>query len=209
VKSAPTPGAPTGGSAAEGLLPAALAPRHISAELIFASETDWHETDDPLAPDTERVVISVRMGMESRWTEVTVHNPDEAVTRAAREVLEMTNPYVLSQYADLIEHDRDTALRLINEAIALDPENPYPYLGWGNLLDDKNDHTGAIAKYQQALALDPKNAYAYNNWGNALFNKQDYAGAIAKYQKALALDPKNQMFRAFLEAAEAEKKKIK
>jgi len=67
----------------EGLLPAALAPRHISAELIFASETDWHETDDPLAPDTERVVISVRMGMESRWTEVTVHNPDEAV-RAAR-----------------------------------------------------------------------------------------------------------------------------
>jgi tetratricopeptide (TPR) repeat protein len=95
------------------------------------------------------------------------------------------------------------------QAIVLDRKYAHAYNNWGNALDSKQDYDGAIAKYQQAIALDPKDAYVYNGWGNALKSKQDYDGAIAKYQQALKLDPKNQMFRGDLEAAEAEKKKIK
>jgi tetratricopeptide (TPR) repeat protein len=156
-------------------LPVALAPRHVSAELIFEAA--------PPGPNIEPVVIFIRMtGRRSppRWTRVVVHSPDEAVTRAAREVLEMTNPYVLSVYASDVEHDRNTALRLIQEAITLEPRNPIIYDGWGSILDDEKDYDGAIAKYRQALAFDQKDAHAYNNWGLALDRKQDYDGAIAK-----------------------------
>ena len=169
-----------------------VAPPHVSAELIFESGAEWHEAAPP-STDMERVVISVRIiGRKShlRWTEVAVHSPDEAVTRAAREVLEMTNPYILGLYSKDVEHDRKTALLLIQEANEIDPSNPYVYLGWGSVLDEEQDYAGAIAKYQKAIELDPKFAYAYNNWGTVLDEEQDHAAAVAKYRKAIELDPK-------------------
>jgi tetratricopeptide (TPR) repeat protein len=166
-----------------------VAPRHVSADLIFASGANWHDAASPAS--MECVLISIRMvGRESRWPEVMVRNPDDAVTRVAHDVLEMADPYELAVYAAEVEHDFKTAPRLMQEAAELNPSNPFVYIGWGVVLDEKQDYDGAIAKYQQALALDPKFAGAYNNWGNALYAKQDYDGAIAKYQQATELDSK-------------------
>jgi tetratricopeptide (TPR) repeat protein len=185
-----------------------ITPPHVRTQLIFASGADWHE--GPLPPDvarggpcplrdnrgddtTERVFISVSMtGRESIWIEVTVHSPDEAVKCTAREVLEITNPYVLAMYIDQSEHDSTAVVRLLQEAIKLNPKDAVAYNNWGWALFNRKDYDGAIAKYQQALAVDPKNAVAYNNnWGNALAHKKDYDGAIAKYQQILAVDPKD------------------
>jgi len=170
-----------------------VAPPHVRAELIFESESGWHGAA-PSGPinNTERVVISVRMiGRKSRWAEITVHNPDEAVMRAAREVLEITTPYILSMYALKVDHDRETALQIIKEAIASDPKNANAYIGWGYLLDDEHEYAGAVAKYQEALALEAKNVNAYIGWGYVLDDEHDYAKAVEKFQAALELDPEN------------------
>jgi tetratricopeptide (TPR) repeat protein len=66
----------------------------------------------------------------------------------------------------------------MQEANDRDPRNLYAYTGWGLVLDEEQDHTGAIAKFQQALAIDPKFANAYNGWGIVLNEQQDYVGAI-------------------------------
>jgi hypothetical protein len=144
-----------------------VAPPHVSVELILASGPDWHRPVPP-APDLERAFISFRMnGGEgySRWTEVVVHSPDEVVTRTAREVLEMTDPYILALYTEYIDHDGETALRLMQEANERDPNNTLIYVGWGNVLNKERDYAGANAKYEQALALEPKFVYAYYKLG--------------------------------------------
>jgi hypothetical protein len=136
-----------------------VAPPHVRAELIFQSAADWPEAavSDPA---TMRVVIFARISGakgSSRWDPVTVKSPDEAMTRLARDVVEMTNPYLLPVYDEDIDHDHKAALRLIQEALALDHKNAAAYNGWGYVLDAEHDYRGAIEKYQQALALDSKN----------------------------------------------------
>jgi tetratricopeptide (TPR) repeat protein len=147
----------------EDFLPVALAPRHVNAELIFKG-ADWHEVG-PTEPETERVIIYLPMtGAKSppRWTSVTVHNPDEAVTLAARQVLEMTNPYILSVYAFDVEHDPKTALQLIQEALTRDPRNAIIYDGWGRILDYQKNYKEESEKYQQAITIDPNDRLAVN-----------------------------------------------
>jgi tetratricopeptide (TPR) repeat protein len=184
-----------------------IAPSHVGAELIFESGADWHGTPT-VPPGMERVIIAIHIsGKESYFrSEVTVGNPDEAVTRTAREVLEIVNPYLLGVYADDVEHDLPTSLNLMKEASDQNPSNPLIYTGWGSILNEKQDYDGAIAKYQQALALNPKYAFAYTGWGYVLDEKQDYDGAIAKYQQALALNPQSEVFRNRL--AEARRRRL-
>jgi hypothetical protein len=65
----------------------------------------------------------------------------------------------------------------MQEATDRDPRNLYAYTGWGLVLDEEQDHTGAIAKFQ--LAIDPKIGQCYNGWGIVLNEQQDYVGAIS------------------------------
>jgi tetratricopeptide (TPR) repeat protein len=170
-----------------------IAPRHVSVELIFESGVDWQKSP-PAAPGMERLIISVRINGKDgygQWSEVTVRNPDEAVTRTARQILEMTDPYLLGTYADFVDHDLPTAINLMRKASDQNPSNSLIYIGWGIVLDEERDYDGAIAKYRQALTLNPKYADAYNNWGIVLAEKEDYDGAITRYRQALTLNPKD------------------
>jgi tetratricopeptide (TPR) repeat protein len=193
-------------SSAIGLLESLLhfAPRHVSAELIFTSQSEWHEANvtagregctavyaDPsyTGSDALRVVISVRMHGKSCWTEVMVQSPDDAVVRTAYEVLEMTDPYVLGMYAYEKKHHVATALGLIQEASDQDPKNPLYYIGWGSIFEKEGKSDEAIAKYRQAVELDPNYAPGYYNWGNALAGEGKPAEAITQYRQALKLNP--------------------
>jgi hypothetical protein len=44
----------------------------------------------------------------------------------------------------------------MKEASDRSRSDPLIYNGWGNVLADKQDYDGAIAKFQQALALNPQ-----------------------------------------------------
>jgi hypothetical protein len=87
-----------------------IAPRHIATDLLLESGADWRDSH-PAAPGTERLIISIRVtGKQgpAQWSEVTVNNPGDAVTRAARQILELTDPYLLGVYTQEIEHDLPT-----------------------------------------------------------------------------------------------------
>ena len=193
-------------SSAIGLLESLLhfAPRHVSAELIFTSQSEWHEANvtaghagctavyaDPsyTGSDALRVVISVRMPGKSCWTEVMVQSPDDAVVRTAYEVLEMTDPYVLGMYVYEKKHHVASALGLIQEASERDPRNPLYYIGWGSIFEKDGKPDEAVAKYKQALAADPDYAPAYYNWANVLASQGKPGEAITEYQEALRLNP--------------------
>jgi tetratricopeptide (TPR) repeat protein len=165
-----------------------VAPPHASIELIFESGTEWNAP--PNAPDV--IAISARMpGKESRWSVVSVQNPDEAIKLAARTVLEMINPYALAVDEDNVEHHRPIALQLMQEAAELHPKDTHAYTGWGVILAEEKNYNLAIEKFQNAVALDPKNANAYYNWGSVLYEKTEYVEAIAMFRRAIVLDPRN------------------
>ena len=86
----------------------------------------------------------------------------------------------------------NSAIKEINKAIILAPEEPFIYMERGILYATVGKLDKALADYDKAMQLEPKNAYSYVNRGNFylhFFN--DYGKAFADYNKAIELDPKN------------------
>ncbi len=168
------------------------------------------------SPATSGAAPSERLDVIYRFTDgkaLPVHNRfratdiDDAVAQLSRLALTNVNPYVMARYADEIDHDPATALRIL-ESCANDKDcaqKPWVLFNiWGNVLARQGKLEEAIAKYQKAIELNPKYAPPYSNWGYALRDQSNVlrdqgnalAGldkseqAIAKYQKAIELDPK-------------------
>jgi len=59
----------------------------------------------------------------------------------------------------------DDAITEFNEAIALDPSLPRPFLARGRAYRAKGDLGRAAADYDEAIRRDPNNAAAFNNRG--------------------------------------------
>jgi tetratricopeptide (TPR) repeat protein len=166
-----------------------IAPRHLSGELTFE---DNNESPYVAGSDSglRGVVITVRVtGMEGRGKSVDamIRSPDEAISQAAREALELIDPYVLAVYYYDIQRDPETTLQLTSEC---EGES----IKWartleGIVLEGEGDYPGALAKYQEALELDPKFAPAYGGWGAVLYDQHEYVSAAAKHQVAVELDP--------------------
>jgi len=62
----------------------------------------------------------------------------------------------------------DVALAAYEEALSLDPENPYFYHAWGNTLVHLGRFEEAIAAYDTAIELKPDFGLAYKGKGDAL-----------------------------------------
>lgn len=77
-----------------------------------------------------------------------------------------------------LNNDVELALKDMDLAVELDPENPYRYSSRA-YIKAKVDVEGAIKDYQKAVELDPKDAIAWNNLGLLEENR----GRIAKAQK--------------------------
>jgi tetratricopeptide (TPR) repeat protein len=60
---------------------------------------------------------------------------------------------------------RKEALRCLDRAMELQPENPYRYASRGFIRAAFKDVRGAMADYQKALELDPEDAVTMNNMG--------------------------------------------
>ncbi len=91
------------------------------------------------------------------------------------------------------------ARRMIEEAIAMCPENPlgYIYLGWVNHMDNLLGNTKSpretiekgIELAQKALAMDDSIAVAHALLGSLYVFKREYDKAIAEAERAVALNP--------------------
>lgn len=81
------------------------------------------------------------------------------------------------------------ALRLLEEARRLAPEDPRIPAAMGHAYLSLGDAAGALREFGRALALAPRQAQAYNNRGVALMALGQLEAARSDFEQALALDP--------------------
>jgi adenylate cyclase len=91
------------------------------------------------------------------------------------------------------------ARQMCEEAIALDPEYPAPYviLGWTHLLDamlgtsksPRESMGQAFRLGQKALAMDDSSTWAHGLLGNIYLFKREHEKAIAKLERAVTVNP--------------------
>jgi tetratricopeptide (TPR) repeat protein len=102
---------------------------------------------------------------------------------------ETADEYILRGKKRSFERDFQGAIADYDQAIRIQPDNPWGYNGRGEARAKLQDYQGAITDYDQAIRIKPDFALAYVNRGFARFNLQDYRGAIADYDQAIRIQP--------------------
>ncbi|MEM9244829.1 MAG: tetratricopeptide repeat protein, partial [Cyanobacteria bacterium P01_F01_bin.153] len=81
----------------------------------------------------------------------------------------------------------DEALEDYEQAIALAPDAPDPYLNRGATLENMGQWEEAISDYNRVLDIDPEDAAAYNNRGNAQGGLGNWENAVEDFKRAADL----------------------
>jgi len=85
--------------------------------------------------------------------------------------------------------DRTGGLADFNQAIALNPKDPKPWLNRADLQFDAGEFEAAMPDYNKALEVDPKNAKAYANRGASYGAQNKFDLALSDLNRAIELDP--------------------
>lgn len=112
--------------------------------------------------------------------------------------------------------EKATAEKMVEEAIAKDPNNKFAYYMRGSTKNDKKDFDGAIADYKKVTEIDPSFIYGWYNLALCYGNKADniqatkgdrsgrlfgqdlqdcndaFQGAISNLEKVKELDPNHE-----------------
>lgn len=95
-----------------------------------------------------------------------------------------------SAKAALMKGQTDQALKLIGEAVALEPKNPAPLLLRAAIRDAQGKQEEALADLNQVLQLDPKHAEAFDRRGSVHYKLGKFAASLKDFDKFLELAPK-------------------
>ncbi|MFE8643469.1 tetratricopeptide repeat protein [Sphingomonas sp. NCPPB 2930] len=82
-----------------------------------------------------------------------------------------------------------TALELLQQAVALAPQDPAAHNNLGKVLFALHRYDEALAAYDHAIALQPRNAVAHYNRGTIALQQRRYAEAVADLEQARVLQP--------------------
>lgn len=115
---------------------------------------------------------------EEYWSLLLEYLPQEAALWSNRGNVRLSQNQPLAALADY------------DQAVALAPNQPDPYLNRGAALERLERWSEAVEDYSRVLDLNPQDAAAYNNRGNAKAGLGDWEAALGDYQKAVDLDPK-------------------
>ena len=85
--------------------------------------------------------------------------------------------------------DLDTARRLYEKSLKLDPNYAEARNNLGTVYYARKSYRRAINDYRKALKLNPTSASIFSNLGTAYFARKKYKEAFEAYQQALNLDP--------------------
>lgn len=124
-------------------------------------------------------------------------NATESQKKAASEALPVDKDELTSQelyergYKFYQSKDYDEALRLVNDAISLQPDNEYFYLLRGGVLAHKQDLESAMDDYNKLINLNPNNADYYLVRGLAWQVRGNNNKALDDYDKAIDINPSN------------------
>jgi|APSaa5957512622_1039677.scaffolds.fasta_scaffold20203_1 tetratricopeptide (TPR) repeat protein len=97
----------------------------------------------------------------------------------------------IAQGTFLGEHKKlhQDAIRLIDNAISLDPSNPFSWVRRGLINEQQEKYQEALDDYNKALEIDSQYTLALNNRGNIKQNQGDFQGALKDYEKIIEIDP--------------------
>ena len=98
----------------------------------------------------------------------------------------------LLQAKDLVKSDIDSALKLINDVLNDEPENPQALFMAGYILMSDEKWGLAYSLYKRCEELYPPYSEVYNNMGMCL-EFIDHEKALVCFDKAIDLDPSNAM----------------
>ncbi len=85
--------------------------------------------------------------------------------------------------------EHKTALALIEQAIALKPNDANTHANRANALRGLNRFDEALVSYDRAIGIAPDHATAHNNRGIVLRDLKRFHEALASYDQAIALNP--------------------
>ena len=107
------------------------------------------------------------------------------------QTLDQKNPDILRflSIVAALQYDYRKALELINQSIALTPNNGVAHSNRGNILKELGKYEEALIALDRAIELAPDYAEAYNNKGNVLQEMRRYQESLALYDKAISLQP--------------------
>ena len=88
-----------------------------------------------------------------------------------------------------MNRDYDESLSDYNQAIKLDADMVWAYMGRGAVWVQMDEPDRAISDFDRAIQLDPKLAIAYGDRGIALLYRGREAEAKTDFDRCLALDP--------------------
>ena len=94
--------------------------------------------------------------------------------------------------------DLARALRLLEAAVRVLPEEPTLWLFLGRYRIDTGNCPGALEDLRRARDLDDKNPLTHGALGLTRQCLGDLPGAVQEYEKALELDPNQQEIRQYL-----------
>ncbi len=95
---------------------------------------------------------------------------------------------VQNQKEILIAHVNPEVMRILNEMIENNPEDPQPYLQRGLAYNHLEEYHKAMEDFNYVIELDPDNVDAYNFRGTMHYRLGNYEKALADYNQALKLD---------------------
>lgn len=85
--------------------------------------------------------------------------------------------------------DWQQAVELLNQSLAINPDNAAAYLDLGSAFQELHNFNQALASYDRALALKPDYVEAFYNRGNLFLDDQQFDKAVLSYDSALHLKP--------------------
>jgi tetratricopeptide (TPR) repeat protein len=104
---------------------------------------------------------------------------------------DLRNPVILNKIG--IAHHQmqqlDTARKLYEQAIKLNPKYSEALNNLGTVYYSKKSYRKAISYYNKSLKIAPNSASVHSNLGTAWFARKKYKQAFEAYQTALKLDP--------------------
>ncbi len=104
-----------------------------------------------------------------------------------------------------IDHaDLDSALKLLGEALSLEPSTLWPRLRAAELLSQNGRMKEADDAFAQAVQLAPDDPAAHEQLGRHRLRAQDDSGALAAFARALSLRPQNPALRELVRSVRPE-----
>jgi tetratricopeptide (TPR) repeat protein len=90
-----------------------------------------------------------------------------------------------------IESEKKEALKLVNQAIKLQPNYTQAYVLRGWLHSQLKNNSQALLDYNKAISIDPEYDGSYLLRASAKIALEDQSGALNDYNKAISINPEN------------------